>query len=439
MQPPAASPLIHGSTTPMAKEVATAASTASPPASSTAAPTSAARRCCAATTPPRAATTVLRTTCEFEKLSKALLDVADDVGVRCEPHAGIRAHVADELVEDPDAGAVAADVRMHGELEDAAFAVRGVELALEDVEHRLRRGVRTQRSKTVHVEVDRVVADPFHRQLDHAGRHAFHLELVAVDVRHERRVVEEAHFLRDGERVRAEVPRRRADPHGPRPGNSFQNIGGTHLKLALRVARQLGVAFVDPAVDADLVALGDHAPLLVGIEQRSHGRDEKACPYVMLGKDLKNTWHALTVAVLALRQAPDRLAAFAQLVRFVVRVERQRHGAARAAGPALRAQRPTGAHPADDAAPAFLGPLPGCLLAHFLSILRARSVMKVDSFATKRANSAGGMPTPSRPCASNCWRTSGSASAFSVSAWMRETISGGAPAGSQRPNQLIRL
>ena len=53
MAPPAAGPLIQGSTTPIAKETATAASTASPPASSTLAPTSAARRCAAATTPPR--------------------------------------------------------------------------------------------------------------------------------------------------------------------------------------------------------------------------------------------------------------------------------------------------------------------------------------------------------------------------------------------------
>jgi hypothetical protein len=35
MQPPAAGPLIQGSTTPMANDVATAASTALPPASST--------------------------------------------------------------------------------------------------------------------------------------------------------------------------------------------------------------------------------------------------------------------------------------------------------------------------------------------------------------------------------------------------------------------
>src|SRR5215470_5999797 len=123
MQPPAAMPLIHGSTTPSANDVATAASTASPPASSTAAPTSAARRCCAATTPPRVATTLLRITCEFEKLSRVGLRVLGNFSVGRKPYAGVRAHVADQLVQDPDARAVAADVRMHGELEDAALAV----------------------------------------------------------------------------------------------------------------------------------------------------------------------------------------------------------------------------------------------------------------------------------------------------------------------------
>src|SRR5258705_1195376 len=69
MAPPAAGPLIQGSTTPMANETATAASTASPPASSTLAPTSAARRWAAATTPPRVGITTLRTIWVREKFS----------------------------------------------------------------------------------------------------------------------------------------------------------------------------------------------------------------------------------------------------------------------------------------------------------------------------------------------------------------------------------
>src|SRR6185312_10977149 len=186
MQPPAAGPLIHGSTTPIANEVAIAASTASPPAASTFAPASAARRCCAATTPPRVGTTGLRTTCVSEKLS--IIDapcascggvracVGRDLGVRREPYAVVSADVADELVEDPDARAIAADVRMQRELEQAVLAVRRVELAAEDVEHVARRRIRPQTREAVHVEVDGVVADPLDRKLDHAGRLAVHQE-----------------------------------------------------------------------------------------------------------------------------------------------------------------------------------------------------------------------------------------------------------------------
>src|SRR3979490_1999374 len=113
MQPPAAGPLIQGSSTPMANETATAASTASPPSSSTAAPASAARRCCAATTPPRVATTDFRTTWECEKLSDGKegflsavdFHVPDDVSVSREPNLALRAHVLDQLVQDPDARA----------------------------------------------------------------------------------------------------------------------------------------------------------------------------------------------------------------------------------------------------------------------------------------------------------------------------------------------
>ncbi|WP_309246718.1 hypothetical protein [Ramlibacter montanisoli] len=65
-------PLIQGSSTPSAKEVATAASTASPPAASTAAPTRAAPLCCEATTPASVAITALRTDWVLERLSSTM-------------------------------------------------------------------------------------------------------------------------------------------------------------------------------------------------------------------------------------------------------------------------------------------------------------------------------------------------------------------------------
>src|SRR5262245_61867870 len=216
MAPPAAGPLIHGSTTPMANDTATAASTASPPSASTAAPTSAARRCAAATTPPLVGITVLRTICVREKLSMAggrvgrlrgvVAREADDVAVCREPDAAACFSVADQLLQHPDARAVAGHVRVHGDLEYTAFLPGHVELAAEDVEHVRRAHVRAQAGEAVHVVIHRVVADPFDRQLDHAGRLPVEEKLVTVVVRHHRAIVLKPHVARDRERVRTEVP-----------------------------------------------------------------------------------------------------------------------------------------------------------------------------------------------------------------------------------------
>src|SRR5262249_28539680 len=123
--------------------------------------------------------------------------------------------------------------------------------------------------------------------------------------------------------------------------------------------------------------------------------------------------------VLALREPADRLAGIAQLVRLVVGVEGECDRAARAARPAPGPEGPPGAHAIHDPAPALLRPLPWLRVLHFLvpvAILLARPLIKADSCATNLAKSAGGMPTASSPCASNCLRTSGSPSAFTVAA-----------------------
>src|SRR5215510_15911191 len=92
--------------------------------------------------------------------------------MRREPHVAQRARVADQFLYDPDARAISDHMRMHGELKHAAFTVRRLELAPEDVEDASRRGVRAMRLKAVHPEIDRVVTDPLDRQLHHAGRFA---------------------------------------------------------------------------------------------------------------------------------------------------------------------------------------------------------------------------------------------------------------------------
>src|SRR5215472_15339357 len=84
----------------------------------------------------------------------------DDLGVRTEPHARLGARVPDDLLEDPDARAIADDVRMHRELEDTSVGVGGVQLAPEHVEDVGGRRVGPERLEAMHHEVDRIVAHP---------------------------------------------------------------------------------------------------------------------------------------------------------------------------------------------------------------------------------------------------------------------------------------
>src|SRR5690242_610237 len=94
------------------------------------------------------------------------------------------------------------------------------------------------------------------------------------------------------------------------------------------------------------------------MQQRSNGRDIEARLHIMLIQELQDTRHAHSVTVLAPCEAPDRLAAVAQIAGLVVAVERQRDRTSRAARPFGRTQLAPGAHPVDELAPVLLGPLP---------------------------------------------------------------------------------
>src|ERR1044072_5183282 len=62
-------------------------------------------------------------------LYRVLLGVGGDLRMGGEPHARPRLCVADQLLDDPDARAVADEMRMRGQLEDAAFVVGHVKIA----------------------------------------------------------------------------------------------------------------------------------------------------------------------------------------------------------------------------------------------------------------------------------------------------------------------
>src|SRR5262249_52573125 len=207
------------------------------------------------------------------------------------------------------------------------------------------------------------------------------------------------------------------------------------------------VALVDPAVDADLVAFGDDAALLVGIEEGDHRRHVEARRHAVPLEDFEDAWHRAPCAVLALRQLADRAAAVTQLVGLVVGVERERDRAACAVFPCLRPQRAAGPHVIDDGAPVRFRPLPRFHPAfqsggvHFLrpSMRRAISCAVAASLATNCANSSGDDPTLRSPSVSNSFCTSLSWSARTISMFSRVTSSGCAPAGNQAPNQLTIL
>src|SRR5262245_53870496 len=117
-----------------------------------------------------------------------------------------------------------------------------------------------------------------------------------------------------------------------------------------------------------------------------------------MGQELPDARDADAVAVLAPAQPADRPAAVAQLVGLVVRVERERHGAAGAVGPVRRTHGAAGAHVVDDLPPLLLGPLPGPDRRRFVRHLVLQGLSR-----GRRALHSSPAPrsrcTPSRPSA----------------------------------------
>jgi hypothetical protein len=59
-------------------------------------------------------------------------------------------------------------------------------------EHVLRRRVGPQRREAVHHEIDRIVANPFHRDFDDAGGLTVEQKVLAIFIGHHRWIVEQA-------------------------------------------------------------------------------------------------------------------------------------------------------------------------------------------------------------------------------------------------------
>src|SRR5258708_36874816 len=121
---------------------------------------------------------------------------------------------------------------------------------------------------------------------------------------------------------------------------------------------------MNPPVDTDFVTLRDDAALLFRMQQSGHRWHVKACPDVVPFEQLQYPRHSHAIAILPPAQAPDRLAAVAQLAGLVIRVERKRHRAARIVLPRLRPPGLSGADTINNRSPLPFRPLPG--FEHFL-------------------------------------------------------------------------
>src|SRR5215472_4190401 len=117
-------------------------------------------------------------------------------------------------------------------------------------------------------------------------------------------------------------------------------------------------------MDADLMPLGDDAPLLVAMEQGGDSGHIERRGHGVFCEQLQDAGDADAIAILSPRHAPDRFAAVAQLVGLVIGVERQRKRAARATLPALWPIRAAGADLVDKPAPMRFRPLPWFKLGH---------------------------------------------------------------------------
>ena len=121
----------------------------------------------------------------------------------------------------------------------------------------------------------------------------------------------------------AEIPGRGTHADRADAGDVGEHIGGAHHQVALVLRRQLAVKFVDPAVNADLVAGGGHGPLFVRVDLGDHGGDEEARRDIVFGEQAEDAGDRHPAAVLPLGQFPRRAFAVAQGARFMIGIERQ--------------------------------------------------------------------------------------------------------------------
>src|SRR6266705_4476025 len=309
MYPMPPRPLFHGSRAASAKPEATAASTALPPAASISAPTSAARRCWEATMPRRERAAGFRT-CQFcvwwprpgfapgflifELEASTLVRRAfvEKFSRRLHAHElrTLGREPLDQALQRQHAVAAADDERVEGVGDDSPIRLAlHVEEIVDPVgEHSARVHEARQHGvlRAHELEVRVVVERPADRHLDQARFLAEYRGLLQLDpvaepnavrggvVPHHAAFVIEAVLEKQLDRMRAQVPRRRAVAAGVAAGEFPDLFVRAHQLRFLLLAREARRRHVRPAVMADFMARLQHTPTCLRISLEGMPRDE---------------------------------------------------------------------------------------------------------------------------------------------------------------------
>jgi hypothetical protein len=96
---------------------------------------------------------------------------------------------------------------------------------------------------------------------------------------------------------------------------------GPKGEITLGFVAELGVEFMNPAVNRDLVSRVDHRPRFARVDHGRDSRHEEGRLNAMPFENSKNARRAAAPAVLALAQPPEGLATIAEFHSFVIRIE----------------------------------------------------------------------------------------------------------------------
>ena len=273
-------------------------------------------------------------------------------------HVSGLADVLDQPLQHGDPRAVTDHVGMHGEQEHASLGVRHVEFGLPDRQDIVRSAVRPNGRIPAEAEIRGVVQNPFHRQFHDSRGFAVCDDLIGPVVRHEAGVVQEAEVPHDLQGVRAVIPGRSAQAYRARSGHLGERVQRALDEFALHVAGDLGVALVNPAVNADLVSVRNDVRHVLPVDQGAHRGNEERGANLVPAKQIQDPREPGFRPVLPPRQVGRGGVVVPERHGFVVEVEGEGYRHSRSSRPRRRGETTPGAHGVNRRSPVGLGPLP---------------------------------------------------------------------------------